>query len=149
MKTVTDRQVLDSLIQRLTALTPETPRRWGTMTAAEMLGHLGDAAASVLAHPGGGPAPARPFRKWLALYAPIPWPHDLKTPNHVDPRGGGTRPGNFAADLARAVAGLGTVAAAGPAELPAAHGYFGRMSPGDWGRWGYRHTDHHLRQFGL
>ena len=149
MKTVADPQVLDGLIQRISTITPETGRRWGTMTAPEMLCHLGDATTSVLSRPGGGPAPARPFRKWLALYAPLPWPRGLKTPNHIDPRGAGTRPGDFAADLARAVTGLRAVAAAGPAELPAAHGHFGRMSPRDWARWGYRHTEHHLRQFGL
>jgi hypothetical protein len=27
--------------------------------------------------------------------------------------------------------------------------HFGAMLPKDWQRWGYRHTDHHLRQFGL
>jgi hypothetical protein len=30
-----------------------------------------------------------------------------------------------------------------------ASGHFGAMIPRDWQRWGYRHTDHHLRQFGL
>ena len=28
------------------------------------------------------------------------------------------------------------------------HPLFGRMTNGEWGRWGYRHVDHHLRQFG-
>ena len=28
------------------------------------------------------------------------------------------------------------------------HAMFGTMSPEDWMRWGYLHTDHHLRQFG-
>jgi len=30
-----------------------------------------------------------------------------------------------------------------------AHPIFGRMSLWEWQRWGYLHTDHHLRQFGL
>ena len=29
-----------------------------------------------------------------------------------------------------------------------AHPIFGRMSEAEWLRWGYLHTDHHLRQFG-
>jgi hypothetical protein len=33
--------------------------------------------------------------------------------------------------------------------LPAGHGRFGTMTTRDWHRWAYRHTDHHLRQFGL
>ena len=28
------------------------------------------------------------------------------------------------------------------------HPLWGRMSEWEWGRWGYLHTDHHLRQFG-
>ena len=28
------------------------------------------------------------------------------------------------------------------------HGMFGPMTHWDWMRWGYLHTDHHLRQFG-
>ena len=28
------------------------------------------------------------------------------------------------------------------------HPFFGAMSPNQWLRWGYLHTDHHLRQFG-
>ena len=33
--------------------------------------------------------------------------------------------------------------------LEPAHGFFGIMSLADWHRWAYKHTDHHLRQFGL
>ena len=28
------------------------------------------------------------------------------------------------------------------------HSFFGEMSYTDWMRWGFLHTDHHLRQFG-
>jgi hypothetical protein len=28
------------------------------------------------------------------------------------------------------------------------HPLWGQMSDWEWGRWGYLHTDHHLRQFG-
>lgn len=31
----------------------------------------------------------------------------------------------------------------------AAHSMFGVMTPADWLIWGYPHTDHHLRQFGV
>jgi hypothetical protein len=35
------------------------------------------------------------------------------------------------------------------ADATSSHGAFGPMTPADWHRWAYRHTDHHLRQFGL
>jgi hypothetical protein len=29
------------------------------------------------------------------------------------------------------------------------HPVFQKMSAAEWGRWAYRHVDHHARQFGL
>ena len=66
-----------------------------------------------------------------------------------DPKAGGTQPSVFASDLARAVGGLEGIAAASPDALEPVHGFFGWMSLSDWQRWAYKHTDHHLRQFGL
>lgn len=34
-------------------------------------------------------------------------------------------------------------------DFPAAHFLFGTMTARDWYYWAWRHTDHHLRQFGL
>lgn len=149
MKSLTDPRVLDALIRRLEALSPATHRRWGTLSPHEMLCHLSDAAESVLSRPGGPAGPARRWRKWLGLYTALPWPHGLKTPASVDPRKGGSRPDLFERDRARAIAGLRALSAASLEAFPAAHGNFGAMRAADWHRWGYRHTDHHLRQFGL
>ncbi len=149
MPTVADPIVLTELERRLSALLPTTERRWGTMTPGEMLCHLADASTSVLGRPGGPAGTSRPVARWLALYSPLPWPHGLKTPRSVDPHLDGTRPGEFEADRARAIAGLRAIAAAAPEAFPAAHGRFGAMRPKDWRHWAYRHTDHHLRQFGV
>lgn len=153
MKTIAAPGVVAALAARLAALRPDTPRRWGTLTAGEMLCHLADAGASVLGQrPRSGPsAPAapRPFVKWVALYTAMPWPKDLKTRPSVDPRAGGTRPGDFEEDRRRVIAGLTQLAEAPAAALPPTHLHFGPMSRRDWQRWTYRHVDHHLRQFGL
>lgn len=151
MKTVGQPHVLRTLITRLHSLGPDTARRWGTLTPHEMLCHLGDAAETVLLtrpRTEAVPERRRPFIKWLALSLPLRWPHGWATNPMHDPRARGTRPSEFATDLARAVAGLNGIATgAGPFEP--AHGYFGVMSREDWQRWAYKHTDHHLRQFGL
>jgi hypothetical protein len=149
VNSIVNAAALERLVQRLTGLTPDTPRQWGTMTPGEMLCHLGDSAASVLDRPGGATGRSHRIKKWLALYTSLPWPRDLGTPPSVNPRLNGTRPGDFEADRARAIAGLHALAAADPGILPRSHGHFGRMSAEDWQHWAYRHTDHHLRQFGL
>ena len=152
MRTVADPPVLSFLVARLQALRPESVRRWGSLSPHEMLCHLGDATGMVLrTRPRTTPAPARvrSVLKLLALWSPLRWPHGRVTSPMLDPKSGGTQPSVFAQDLARAIAGLEGVAAAKSGTLEPAHGLFGTMSVADWQRWAYKHTDHHLRQFGL
>jgi hypothetical protein len=152
MRTVADPAVLRSLIERLHALRPDSGRRWGTLTPHEMLCHLGDANSMVLrTRPRTRPVPdrRRPVIKCLVLWSPIRWPHGWPTNPMQDPRAGGTQPSVFAADLARVIGGLEGIAAARAGALEPLHGTFGDMSLSDWQRWAYKHTDHHLRQFGL
>ena len=152
MKTVGDPDVVRSLSTRLGRLRPDSPRRWGTLTPHEMLCHLGDAWAMVLrTRPRPTPLPerSRPFVRVIGLWSPMRWPHGRPTNPMHDPRVDGTRPSEFATDLARAIAGIEDIAAAGEHGLEPMHGLFGRMSLRDWQRWTYKHTDHHLRQFGL
>lgn len=153
MPSIADPKVLGRLVERLQQLQPETPRRWGTLTAGEMLCHLGDAHESVMGiriPPGpSASGPPRPMLKWIALYAPIPWPKGATTRPGVDPRQRGTRPGDFETDRARAVGSLQRLVRADPSSLAVRHLLFGPMSAPDWYRWAYRHVDHHLRQFGM
>lgn len=149
MQTVSDPAVLAQLVERLNSLSADTPRPWGTLTAGEMLCHLADATASVLNQTSSEAVPKRPFLKWIALSLPLPWPRGLPTPPEVNPQRDGTKPGDFESDRQRAIEGLRTFAAAPASALTSTHGAFGQMTPRDWHRWAYRHTDHHLRQFGL
>jgi hypothetical protein len=151
MKTVADPVVRRRLIARLAALRVDSSRRWGTLTPHEMVCHLGDTTAMVLrTRP--RPVPirprARPIGKCLLLWTPLRWPHGWPTNPSQDPRAGGTRPSEFERDRARAIDGIEGIAAAADALEPV-HGLFGTMSMRDWQRWAYKHTDHHLRQFGV
>ena len=152
-KTIADPPVRQDLVARLRRLTPDAPRRWGTLTAHEMLCHLGDATAMVLLdRPRVTPVPKRPrrLRSALGLWSPLRWPHGLRTSPHYNPHTLGTRPTAFDHDLGRAIDGIDRLAAADAgARLEPAHGFFGTMSVDDWQRWAWKHTEHHLRQFGL
>ena len=154
MNTIAHTQVLEALLARLRKLTPESQRRWGTLTPGEMLCHLADASDSVLGTrvpPGPkGTGVPRPVMKWYMLYSRLPWPRGVKTRPGVNPKKDGTRPGDFERDRTRAIDSL-TALAAAPAEraLNPIHFMAGPMSREDWFRWAYLHTNHHLRQFGL
>lgn len=153
MPSIADPLALDALVRRLQALHPDTPRRWGTLTAGEMLCHLGDAHEYVLGvRTPPGPAPtgaALPVLKWFVLYALTRWPKGVRTRPGVDPRRDGTRPSDFEADRRRVITTLQRLATADPTGLATHHFRFGRMSASDWHRWAYRHVEHHLRQFGM
>jgi Protein of unknown function (DUF1569) len=140
------------LIQRLRGARPDSTRRWGRMTVHQMVCHLSDNFRMALGQKQVSDASSfvtRTLIKWIALYSPLRWRAGILTRPEVDQEIGGTKPGEFAADLKEAE-GLLTIVASrtGNTEWPD-HPIFGRMSDGDWMRWAYLHTDHHLRQFGL
>ncbi|NIR46205.1 MAG: hypothetical protein GWN99_17395 [Gemmatimonadetes bacterium] len=147
-KTVDQPEALAQLIARLEALEPDTRRRWGTLTPGAMLCHLADAASSALEQ-GSDPGRRRPLLRWIGLYAPFPWPRGFKAPQRFDPQVDGTRPGDFEEDRAWAIGTLRAIASAPDDAFRPSHYVFGAMRPRDWRRWAYRHTHHHLRQFGL
>jgi len=129
---------------------PETPRRWGKMTAAEMVCHLNDCFLSVMGErPIEIPKPAFGHRllKRIALYAPVKWPPGVKTRPELDQETQGTRPAEFDADMKMLLELIDRFTAQ-PRTLLERHPIFQQMTERDWMRWGYRHTDHHLRQFG-
>jgi hypothetical protein len=153
VKNISNSRVLDGLVQRVEQLRPDAERRWGSMTPGEMLCHLGDATDGVLGRrvPPGTVPPNRialPI-KWLMLYSPVPFPQGVETRPGVNPKKDGTRPGDFAADSARVIDSLRALAVAAPGSVSTTHFRFGKMSLGAWHHWAYKHTDHHLRQFGL
>jgi hypothetical protein len=88
----------------------------------------------------------RQLMRFVALHVPLPWPRGIRTVPEVDPKRDGTRPSTFEADRQALLTQLHRFAS-NDARY-AQHPMFGRMSRQDWMIWGYRHMDHHLRQFG-
>ena len=90
----------------------------------------------------------RTIVKWIALYMPVPWPSGILTNPELDQLHGGTRPVDFAADVAQLEKLVELVASRKRGLDRQDHPLFGRMSQAAWLRWGYLHMNHHLRQFG-
>jgi hypothetical protein len=141
---------VEAILRRLATITPASVRKWGTMSAHQMVCHISDAcrmatgekpvrSLSTLRH--------RTIAKWIALYAPVRWPTSIETVPEIDQTKSGTCPTDFARDLAEAETLLRALAARRGATWPV-HPIFGTLSEAEWLRWAYLHADHHLRQFG-
>jgi hypothetical protein len=151
MKTLARPRDRDELIQRLRRLRPDSVRRWGRMSAHQMVCHLNDSLLLATRQRAVSHAitlPSRTIIKWIALYLPLRWPPGILTRPEVDQEAGGTRPAAFRADVARQEALMEEVIAQRGKLHGSVHPIFGGMSERAWLRWAYLHTDHHLRQFG-
>jgi hypothetical protein len=151
MKTLARHQDRDEILRRLRGVRADSTARWGRMNAHQMICHVGDTCrmgtgerqvsrATGLAQ--------QTVIKWVALYSPLRWPPGVPTVPETDQESGGTRPGDFDVDLARAIALVEAFAARAGVRAWPDHPIFGPMSEAAWMRWAYLHADHHLRQFG-
>ena len=149
--TLADPDTRATLERRLASLTPAAQRRWGTMTAHEMLCHCKDLSKSM-----SGPKPfpvivppgIRSIIKRMALYSSLRWPHNLPTLPNANPNKKGTRPTDFNYDREQLIAEMHRFAVPRTEPIPR-HPFFGGMTNLDWQRWGYLHLDFHLKQFGV
>ena len=152
MKSLAQPQYKSELIGRLEKLTPGNERRWGRMTASQMVCHVADACRMALGQKQVSDDSGifkRTIIKWLALYAPLQWRAGILTRPEIDQQIAGTCPGDFASDITAVRTLLEAIADNGLRGTWPDHPVFGRMSSGQWLRWAYLHTDHHLRQFGV
>jgi hypothetical protein len=135
------------LLERLARLTVNSRALWGRMNAPQMLTHVNDQFRMAL-----GDLPTVPERlpiryfplNNLVAYV-LPWPKSSPTAPEllarIDQSTWPVEVATFATLLQRFAA------------LPAhaswpVHPAFGRLSRRGWALLGYRHTDHHFRQFG-
>jgi Protein of unknown function (DUF1569) len=135
------------LIERLGRIDDETRPRWGTMSAAAMVAHL---AQSIRMAIGEIPVATKkvPLRffplKQIGVYL-APFPKGLPTAPELlarsaDPLDQSRR------EVERLLALFVSRGASAPW---APHPVFGSLTARAWGVLGYRHFDHHLRQFGV
>ena len=147
VKTLLDAGVAEELRRRVGALAEEDQRRWGSMTAAEAVCHLRGAFAIANGEREATSTPPpvpRAVMKFLALRVPVRWPEGVRTVPEL--QRARLLVGSFPEEKRAMEEAFGRFLLRGPAARD--HPIFGRMGRWDWMRWGYLHTDHHLRQFG-
>lgn len=146
-----DPPTVEELHRRLETLRPDAERRWGRMTPHQAVTHMTDTFRMALAE--------RPIRdkstfflrtvgRWVGFHTPLPWPKGFRAPRELDQERDGTPPDVWGRDLESLHAALDRFSAAADELAGNVHAVFGPLSRKEWGVWGYRHTDHHLRQFG-
>ena len=151
MKTMSNLADRQEIARRLRSVEPTSQRRWGKMSAHQMVCHLSDGFRMYMAvtkvKPASVPAP-RAVLKFVALWAPIPWPHGFQTVPELDQQADGTPPAVFDADVHELHALIERFARTPRDYNWQPHPHFGPLSDKEWMRLAYLHCDHHLRQFG-
>jgi len=136
-----------AILQRISFVTSASAPRWGQMDAKAMLTHLKQSALMALGELPVASKGKRAFQvfpiKHLILHV-APFPKGAPTAPELlipDPASVDA----IRSELVSLVERIG----AGPREGDGpVHPLFGRLSFREWGVAMYKHTDHHLRQFG-
>jgi hypothetical protein len=151
-KSIDQPVVKQAIVERVARLRPDLDRRWGRMNARQVVCHLNDSFLCVAGDKTVAIDPDFRWRglvKWCALYLPAPWPHGVPTRPEIDQEYSGTAPADFEADRQTLLA-LVERFTRKPREFEfKPHPMFLEMTEWQWMRWGYLHTDHNLRQFGV
>ncbi len=138
------------LVGRFDKLRPESRAEWGSMTAAQMLTHIGDsmrmAIGAMKVEPVRTPLRFTPIKQ-LVIYGLPSAPRNLPTAPELKK----TQPGLWAEDLrdVKELVRRAVLKSEQPATRWPDHPAFGKLSPRAWGVLTYKHLDHHLRQFGV
>ena len=146
MKTLWDPRRRDEVLTRIRRLTPERPAQWGRMTCPQMVVHVTDAFdlyMGALSSAGKHTPLQYPPLKQVLLYL-VPIPKNVPTAPELIAR----LPGEWTDEIARLEKAISTFSAQQTRRDWPPHPLFGRMSRRAYGVLAYRHTDHHLRQFG-
>lgn len=145
MKSAWSSEARQELANRITKLEVNNSRKWGKMTAAQMLRHLSESLRMVTGElkpaPKGGPMKLWPIRKAVIYW--LPWPQGAPTAPELIP----ADVNEFEAEKARTLEMLEKMKEYGQKDRLPPHPAFGDLTTADWGALIHRHFDHHLKQF--
>ncbi len=146
-KTLWNEIAREELLARVKRLSPETKPLWGKMNATQMVAHMNQwfrlATGEIEA------APRKmitrfPVVKQFIIYV-MPWPKGVPTAKELIIH----ETGNWVDEVSGFSLRLREFGKLESKRDWLPHPAFGQLSPRTWGALGYRHTHHHLRQFGV
>ncbi|MFY9690057.1 MAG: DUF1569 domain-containing protein [Candidatus Acidiferrales bacterium] len=150
MQTLESQSDRESILARISALASSDARRWGKMSAHQVVCHLCDSYKVALGEKSVSMVTGflqQTVIKFIALRVPAKWPKGTPTRPEVEQGAGGTAPVEFEKDRAELITVVNRFCS-DDLKLEIPHPFFGTMTRKEWLRWGYLHADHHLRQFG-
>jgi hypothetical protein len=147
MKTLWQESARRELKERLGHLQVDAPARWGKFTAPQMLIHIVDALrmanGEIETRPKNLPIRFTPIKQLVVYW--LPFPKGAPTAPELLNQ----EPGDWAENLAKLRTQIDSFGSRDPKAAWPIHPAFGKMTPKAWGVLGYRHIDHHLKQFGV
>ena len=139
-----DRRALDA---RLAKLGPDTSGRWGGLDAPRMVCHITDAVrwatGNVICKPKASLLRYPPLNSLVMFY--LPWPKSAPTAPELIAR----EPETWDIEVARFRSAVDELTGRPRNGAWPVHVAFGKLSGTQWGRFLYRHTDYHFKQFGV
>jgi hypothetical protein len=147
MKTIFDNAQRGALIARVQRVNVESRPRWGKMNVEQMFAHLVQsmrmAAGELETKPRNLPIRFPPLRQLVVYW--MPWPKGTPTAPELLPAERRALD-DSKRQLLRLIDDVG---ARGKQTHWPYHPAFGNLGRRGWGVLGWRHLDHHLRQFGV
>ena len=149
MKNLFDASSAAEIRNRIECLRPDSQRQWGVMSDPEMMAHCSawmEIAAGEKSPPRSliGRVVGRLAKKSVLGEKPVR--RNMPTMKSLvvnDER-------QFAEEQRRLIDWVDRFSAGGPKQCTThPHSFFGPMTPVEWAVMGYKHLDHHLRQFGV
>lgn len=142
-------ETFQSVVDRIHQLTPASQRQWGKMDAAQMMAHCRTAFDFPISDK---PAPRMLMgylMGWIfkpKTYNDEPYKKNLPTAKMLT----FTDPRDFEMEKTGLLQNIQTFYQMGPGVAGKhPHPMFGRYTPEQWGKFMFKHLDHHLQQFGV
>ena len=146
-KTLWNPESRRELMNRLQKLKPDTSPVWGKMTAPHMVSHLIGWMLMANGDLYTAPRPSilrrTPVKQFVVYW--MPFPKGVPTAKELLER----LPLEWSGEIDALRRHLENFETDHRNHEWPEHPAFGFLTPGAWGVLGYRHTDHHLRQFGV
>lgn len=147
MKTLWNESSRQELKERLGRLSEDARPLWGRMNAPRMIAHIGSALrmakGELEAAPKNLPIRYPPLKQLIVYW--MPFPKGAPTAPELLSR----EPGDWTEGVNDVRTQIDEFATRDPRSPWPDHPAFGKMTSRAWGVLGYRHIDHHLRQFGV